>query len=91
MKMCRECGYVNSHSPNCPEAEECNERAEEGAPICTYCDEPIWHSRKWTPDCLPDDIPHNWAGSDELSFHPSCFEEFISEARQELCSKHACG
>lgn len=22
MRMCTECGYVNSHSPNCPEAED---------------------------------------------------------------------
>ena len=35
---------------------------------------------------LPDDIPANWFGKDELSYHPSCWDEIIYEARVELSS-----
>ena len=31
MRYCPECGYVNSHSPNCPEADDWVETEEEEA------------------------------------------------------------
>jgi hypothetical protein len=61
------------------------------APECAYCNELIWHSRVWSPDCLPDDIPLNWWGKDETSYHPSCWETIIAEARHELALKHGDG
>ena len=61
------------------------------APMCSYCDEPIWHSSVSSPDCLPDDIPVKWFGEDELSYHPDCWDEIIYEARTELAMKHGDG
>jgi hypothetical protein len=57
---------------------------------CEYCDEPIWHSAKWMPLNLPDDLP--WEDSwDDMVYHPSCFDEVISDYRQEIATKHGDG
>jgi hypothetical protein len=39
---------------------------------------------------LPDDLPweDNW---DDMVYHPSCFDEVISDYRQEIAAKHGDG
>ena len=57
-------------------------------PACNYCENAIWHSAKWSPECLPDDIPSKWFREDNVAYHPSCLDIVIDEARQEIAMKH---
>ena len=56
---------------------------------CEWCSENIRESdpyKHW-PDDVPDDIPVPDV-TDEMHYHPDCFNQIISEARDEICSKH---
>mgnify|MGYP001322011443 CR=1 FL=1 len=57
-------------------------------PKCGYCDNSIWHSAVWSPECLPADIPPHLFGDDEVAYHPGCWRAVIDDARQEIALKH---
>ena len=56
---------------------------------CEWCSESIREAdpyKHW-PDDVPEDIfvPDT---TDEMHYHPDCFDKIIAEARDEICSKH---
>jgi len=59
---------------------------------CEYCCETIHHDedRRCAPDDLPDDIPWR-TGWSAMYYHRWCFEDVVSDERQEIAYKHGAG